>query len=49
MATEPTTTSGYDHDLQMHVEPEHAIDLNTVRFIKWLVDTSRLEGDTSYD
>jgi hypothetical protein len=30
----------------MYVEPEHAIDLNTARFIKWLVDTGRLEGDT---
>jgi hypothetical protein len=51
MDAEPTTTrtTGYDRDLHMYIEPPCEQDLNTMRFIKWLVDTSRLEGDTSYD
>jgi hypothetical protein len=48
MDAEPTTTrtTGYDRDLHMYIEPPCEQDLNTMRFIKWLVDTSRLEGDT---
>lgn len=48
MDAEPTTTrtTGYDRDLNMYIEPEHALNLNTMRFIRWLVTTGRLEGDT---
>jgi hypothetical protein len=48
MAAEPTTTrtTGYDRDLHMYIEAPHEQDLNTMRFIKWLVKTGRLEGDT---
>lgn len=39
-------TRSYDADLQMFVEPEHTLDLTVLAFLKWMVQTGKLEGDT---
>lgn len=36
----------YDSELQMFIEEEHPLDLNRLNFVRWLVDTGRLQGDT---
>lgn len=48
MATSPSDPADrYDADLEMFVEPEHSLDLNVLNFLRWLVDTNRLCGDTA--
>lgn len=38
-----TTSSGYDTDLQMFVEPPHDVDLKHLSFTRWLVLHGRFE------
>jgi hypothetical protein len=35
----------YDADLEMFVEPKHNLDAEMLRFLRWLMETHRLDGD----
>lgn len=43
------THDSYDSDLETYVEPEHPLNIDALVFLKWLVDTGRLQGDTAPD
>ena len=37
----------YDPELEMFIEPEHPLDIAMLEFLRWLVQTGRLVGDTA--
>lgn len=41
-----TPRANYDADLQMYIEPEKSLDEERLQFLRWMVTTGRLLGDT---